>query len=56
MRGVAALATADEILVTSTVRELVLGSALAFADRGAHELKGVEGSWHLYELEAARER
>jgi class 3 adenylate cyclase len=49
---VAALANKDEILVTSTVRELVLGSAATFVDRGEHELKGVAGSWHLYELDA----
>jgi class 3 adenylate cyclase len=49
---VAALAKTDEILVTSTVRELVLGSPSTFVDRGEHELKGVAGSWHLYELEA----
>jgi class 3 adenylate cyclase len=49
---VAALADADQILVTSTVRELVLGSPSTFVDRGKHELKGVPGSWHLYELDA----
>lgn len=42
-----ARAGANEILVSSTVRDLVVGSGLAFDDRGTHELKGVPGSWHL---------
>jgi class 3 adenylate cyclase len=45
---VAATAEADEILVSSTVTELVAGSGLAFVDRGAHDLKGVPGHWRLY--------
>ena len=45
---VAATAEADEILVSSTVKELVAGSGLEFVDRGEHDLKGVPGSWHLY--------
>jgi class 3 adenylate cyclase len=36
-----------EVLVSSTVRDLVAGSGLRFADRGRHELKGLEGDWHL---------
>jgi class 3 adenylate cyclase len=42
--------TADpgEILVSNTVRDLAAGSGLDFIDRGAHELKGVSGSWQLY--------
>ncbi|HEX6476180.1 MAG TPA: adenylate/guanylate cyclase domain-containing protein, partial [Acidimicrobiales bacterium] len=44
---VAALAGGGEVLVTSTVRDLVAGSGIAFADRGQHELKGVPGSWQL---------
>jgi class 3 adenylate cyclase len=51
---VAALADSDQIFVTSTVRELVFGSALSFIDRGDHKLKGVDGSWHLYELDNPR--
>jgi class 3 adenylate cyclase len=47
---VAALAETDQILVTSTVRELAFGSRLTFIDRGEYELRGVNGSWHLYEL------
>jgi pimeloyl-ACP methyl ester carboxylesterase len=45
---VAALAGAGEVLVSSTVRDLVAGSGLEFEDRGAHELKGVPGEWNLY--------
>ena len=45
---VSAKAGAGEILVSSTVKDLVVGSGLDFDDRGAHELKGVPGSWHLF--------
>ena len=45
---VAALAGPSEVLVSSTVKDLVAGSGLVFSDRGEHELKGVPGSWHLY--------
>lgn len=37
-----------EILVSSTVRDLAAGSGLDFIDRGAHELKGISGTWHLF--------
>jgi class 3 adenylate cyclase len=37
-----------EVLVSSTVRDLVVGSGIGFADRGAHELRGVPGEWRLY--------
>jgi class 3 adenylate cyclase len=50
---VAALADASEVLVTSTVQMLVLGSGITFADRGEHTLKGVPGSWHLFAVETA---
>ncbi|HET9102399.1 MAG TPA: alpha/beta hydrolase [Solirubrobacteraceae bacterium] len=40
-----------EVLASSTVKELVAGSGLRFADRGAHALKGVEDEWHLYALQ-----
>ena len=46
---VAACAAAGEILATSTVRDLVAGSGIVFADRGSTELKDV-GAWHLYEV------
>jgi class 3 adenylate cyclase len=45
---VAALAGADEVLVSSTVRDLVVGSGVAFADRGTRLLKGVPGRWRLF--------
>jgi class 3 adenylate cyclase len=48
---VAAIAEGDQVLVTSTVRDLTFGSTLAFSDYGNHELKGVAGTWHLYALE-----
>ena len=51
---VGALAGPGEIIVSSTVKELVVGSDMQFSDRGEHELKGVPGSWHLYALGAAR--
>jgi class 3 adenylate cyclase/pimeloyl-ACP methyl ester carboxylesterase len=45
---VAALAGPSEVLVSSTVKDLVAGSGLIFEDRGEHELKGVPDRWHLY--------
>ena len=45
---IAALAGAGEVLVSSTVKDLVAGSGLSFADRGEHVLKGVPGTWRLY--------
>jgi pimeloyl-ACP methyl ester carboxylesterase/class 3 adenylate cyclase len=47
---VAALAGAGEVLVSSTVKDLVIGSSLSFEDRGVHNLKGVPDPWHLYAL------
>lgn len=45
---VSALAGPGEVLVTSTVKDLVIGSDLEFSDRGARTLKGVPGDWHLW--------
>ncbi|HEV8564683.1 MAG TPA: adenylate/guanylate cyclase domain-containing protein [Actinomycetota bacterium] len=45
---VASLATAGEVLVSNTVKDLVAGSGIEFAERGRHELKGVSGQWQLY--------
>jgi class 3 adenylate cyclase len=45
---VAALAKPGEVLVSNTVKDLVAGSGLVFADRGDHVLKGVPGQWHLF--------
>ena len=50
---VGALAGPSEVLVSSTVKDLVAGSGLAFEDRGEHELKGVPDTWHLYALASA---
>jgi class 3 adenylate cyclase len=50
---VAALAGASEVLVTSTVQTLVLGSGIAFAGRGSHTLKGVPDQWRLFAAEHA---
>jgi class 3 adenylate cyclase len=47
---VGALAGPGEVLVSSTVKDLVAGSGLAFNDRGEHELKGVPGAWRLYSV------
>jgi class 3 adenylate cyclase len=48
---VGALARGGEVLVSSTVKDLVVGSELEFADRGAQELRGVPGEWRLYALD-----
>jgi class 3 adenylate cyclase len=45
---VASLAGPGEVLVSSTVKDLVAGSGIDFADRGLHELKGIPGEWRLY--------
>ncbi len=45
---ISALAGPDEVLVSQTVKEAVVGSGIAFDDRGTHELKGVPGQWQLH--------
>jgi class 3 adenylate cyclase/pimeloyl-ACP methyl ester carboxylesterase len=45
---VAGLASPGEVLVSSTVKDLVAGSGIEFKDRGEHELKGVPGAWRLF--------
>lgn len=45
---VAALADAGEVFVSGAVPSLVVGSSIAFDDRGEHQLKGVPGTWRLY--------
>jgi len=47
---VASMARPNEILVTSTVRDLVAGSGLRFEDDGEHDLKGVPERWRLYHV------
>ena len=48
---IAGLAGPDEVLVSSTVKDLVAGSGLRFRERGAHQLKGVPGAWDLFSVE-----
>src|SRR5207248_5648875 len=50
---VVAQASADEVLVSSTVKDLVAGSGIAFNERGIHELKGIPGEWRLFAVERA---
>jgi class 3 adenylate cyclase len=45
---VGSMAAAGEVLVSATVKDLVVGSGIEFVDRGEHQLKGVPGSWRLY--------
>jgi class 3 adenylate cyclase/dienelactone hydrolase len=47
---VAAKAARGEVLVSSTVKDLVAGSGLTFEDRGAHELAGIPGVWRLFSV------
>lgn len=50
---VAAVATPGEVVVSSTVRDLVVGSGIEFEDRGSHALKGVPDEWRLYTVVSA---
>jgi class 3 adenylate cyclase len=50
---VSSLAEPGEVLVSSTVKDLVAGSGIEFEDRGEHELKGVPGAWRLFAVTAA---
>lgn len=45
---VMAQAVEHEVLASSTVKDLVVGSGLDFEDRGTHELRGVPGEWRLF--------
>jgi class 3 adenylate cyclase len=47
---IAALAGAGQVFVSSTVKDVVVGSGISFADRGEHELKGVPDRWRVYEV------
>jgi class 3 adenylate cyclase/alpha-beta hydrolase superfamily lysophospholipase len=49
---VSALAAPNEVLVSGTVKDLVVGSGIRFVDRGEHELKGVPGTWKLFAVRA----
>jgi class 3 adenylate cyclase/pimeloyl-ACP methyl ester carboxylesterase len=53
---IGALAGAGDVLVSRTVKDLVVGSGLEFNSRGTHELKGVPGSWELFALAYGRTR
>lgn len=48
---IGALAGANEVVVSSTVKGLVVGSGISFSDRGARELKGVPGEWRLFAVD-----
>ncbi|MFZ0230389.1 MAG: adenylate/guanylate cyclase domain-containing protein [Mycobacterium sp.] len=50
---VSALAGPNDVLVSSTLRDLVIGSGLQFEERGAHKLKGVPGEWRLFAVTSA---
>jgi class 3 adenylate cyclase len=47
---VSAAAGPGEVLVSGTVKDLVAGSGIRFADRGEHELKGLPGAWRIYSV------
>ena len=47
---VQAAASPGQIFVSATVKDLVIGSAMRFEDRGEHSLEGVPGEWRLYSL------
>jgi class 3 adenylate cyclase len=49
---VGATARPNDVLVSGTVRDLVMGSGIDFADRGRRELKGVPGEWQLFAVQA----
>jgi len=48
---VAALAGPGDVLVSGTVKDLVVGSGIEFIERGEHELKGVPGPWKLFAVQ-----
>ena len=50
---VSALAGPNDVLVSSTLHDLVIGSGLEFEDRGAHQLKGVPGEWRVFAVASA---
>ena len=49
---VSGLAGPGEVLVSSTVRDLIAGSGRTLADRGEHDLKGIPGPWRIFAVEA----
>lgn len=53
---IASKAVGGEVLVSQTVRDLVAGSGIKFLERGSHQLKGVPGTWRIFEVAADEER
>jgi class 3 adenylate cyclase len=51
---VSGLAGANDVLVSSTLRDLVIGSGLEFEERGSHALKGVPGEWRIFAVTSGR--
>lgn len=49
---IGSLAAPGEVLISSTVRDLIVGSGRTLTDRGEHELKGVPGSWRVFAVQA----
>ena len=47
---VMSVASAGEVMVSSTTRDLIAGSGITLADHGVHRLKGIDGEWHLFEV------
>jgi class 3 adenylate cyclase len=45
------LAGSDEVVVSSTVKDLVAGSGIRFEDRGIHALRGVPEEWHVFAVQ-----
>jgi len=52
---IGALAGANEVVVSNTVKDLIVGSGISFVGRGTHELKGVPGKWHLFSVDQVEE-
>jgi len=53
---ISSLAAPGEVLVSSTVRDLIVGSGQTLTDRGDHELKGIPGAWRIFAVAVATER
>jgi len=49
---IVSVASAGEVMVSSTTRDLIAGSGITLADHGVHRLKGIDGEWHLFEVTA----
>jgi class 3 adenylate cyclase len=49
---IGSLADPGEVLVSGTVKDLVMGSGIEFGDRGAHDLRGVPGEWRVFSVES----